>query len=49
MAELVERVDEEDHVLAVVERGGVIRRRWLHLPDAQEAFAQYRGLADTGL
>jgi len=30
MAELVERVDEEDHVLAVVERDEAIRQRWLH-------------------
>ena len=30
MDELVERVDEQDRVLAVVERGEAIRRRWLH-------------------
>ncbi|MEV8313451.1 NUDIX domain-containing protein [Streptomyces sp. NPDC059900] len=30
MAELVERVDEHDAVLAVVERAEAIRRRWLH-------------------
>jgi 8-oxo-dGTP pyrophosphatase MutT (NUDIX family) len=30
MVELVERVDEDDQVVAVVERGEAIRRRWLH-------------------
>ncbi|MGC4909609.1 NUDIX hydrolase [Streptomyces cyaneofuscatus] len=30
MGELVERVDEQDHVVAVVERGEAIRERWLH-------------------
>ncbi|MFD7556395.1 NUDIX hydrolase [Streptomyces sp. NPDC059835] len=30
MGELVERVDERDEVLAVVERGEAIRQRWLH-------------------
>lgn len=30
MPELVERVNEEDRVLAVVERGDAIRNRWLH-------------------
>jgi 8-oxo-dGTP pyrophosphatase MutT (NUDIX family) len=30
MAELVERVDKDDHVLAVVERGEAIRHGWLH-------------------
>ncbi|MGW2895108.1 NUDIX hydrolase [Streptomyces sp. NPDC001212] len=30
MSELVERVDERDAVLAVVDRGEAIRRRWLH-------------------
>jgi isopentenyldiphosphate isomerase len=30
MGELVERVDEQDHVLGVVDRGEAIRRRWLH-------------------
>ncbi|MFC5910550.1 NUDIX hydrolase [Streptacidiphilus monticola] len=30
MPELVERVDKEDRVLAVVERGEAIRRQWLH-------------------
>lgn len=30
MGELVERVDERDHVMAVVERGEAIRERWLH-------------------
>ncbi|MEV0095181.1 NUDIX domain-containing protein [Streptomyces sp. NPDC050738] len=30
MGELVERVDEEDRVIGVVERGEAIRRRWLH-------------------
>ena len=30
MSELVERVDERDEVLAVVERGEAIRHRWLH-------------------
>ncbi|MFJ7587580.1 NUDIX hydrolase [Streptomyces sp. NPDC097617] len=30
MVELVERVDEQDRVVAVVERGEAIRERWLH-------------------
>ncbi|WP_435283346.1 NUDIX hydrolase [Streptomyces koelreuteriae] len=30
MSELVERVDEQDRVLGVVERGEAIERRWLH-------------------
>ncbi|MEU6765031.1 NUDIX domain-containing protein [Streptomyces sp. NPDC046853] len=30
MAEWVERVDEQDEVLAVVDRAEAIRRRWLH-------------------
>ncbi|MDI2129155.1 NUDIX hydrolase [Yinghuangia seranimata] len=30
MGELVERVDEDDRVLGVVERGDAIRNRWLH-------------------
>jgi isopentenyldiphosphate isomerase len=30
MSELVERVDEQDEVLAVVDRGEAIRRGWLH-------------------
>ncbi|WP_018552031.1 MULTISPECIES: NUDIX domain-containing protein [unclassified Streptomyces] len=30
MGELVERVDERDRVMAVVERGEAIRERWLH-------------------
>lgn len=30
MGELVERVDEQDRVLGIVERGEAIRRRWLH-------------------
>jgi len=30
MGELVERVDEQDQVLAVVDRGEAIRNRWLH-------------------
>lgn len=30
MSELVERVDEHDEVLAVVDRGEAIRRGWLH-------------------
>jgi isopentenyldiphosphate isomerase len=30
MGELIERVDEHDEVLAVVDRGDAIRRRWLH-------------------
>ncbi|MFE6098170.1 NUDIX hydrolase [Streptomyces massasporeus] len=30
MGELVERVNERDEVLAVVERGEAIRHRWLH-------------------
>lgn len=30
MGELVERVDEQDHVVAVVDRGEAIRERWLH-------------------
>ncbi|MCX5071206.1 NUDIX domain-containing protein [Streptomyces sp. NBC_00513] len=30
MGELVERVDEQDHVVAVVDRGKAIRERWLH-------------------
>lgn len=30
MGELVERVDEQDHVVAVVDRGEAIRQRWLH-------------------
>ncbi|MFI5756291.1 NUDIX hydrolase [Streptomyces sp. NPDC051569] len=30
MGELVERVDEQDHVVAVVDRGEAIRERWPH-------------------
>ncbi|MGW7072069.1 NUDIX hydrolase [Streptomyces sp. NPDC054855] len=30
MTELVERVDEQDEVLAVVDRAEAIRRKWLH-------------------
>ncbi|WP_198358153.1 NUDIX hydrolase [Streptomyces fildesensis] len=30
MGELVERVDEYDHVVSVVSRGEAIRQRWLH-------------------
>ncbi|KUL38006.1 NUDIX hydrolase [Streptomyces regalis] len=30
MGELVERVNEQDEVLAVVDRGDAIRHRWLH-------------------
>jgi isopentenyldiphosphate isomerase len=30
MGELVERVDEHDHVLGIVDRGEAIRHRWLH-------------------
>ncbi|MET9105003.1 NUDIX hydrolase [Streptomyces zhihengii] len=30
MGELVERVDEQDHVVAVVDRGEAIRERWMH-------------------
>ncbi|MEU1179899.1 NUDIX domain-containing protein [Streptomyces sp. NPDC005820] len=30
MAELVDRVDEQDRVLGVVDRAEAIRRRWLH-------------------
>jgi 8-oxo-dGTP pyrophosphatase MutT (NUDIX family) len=30
VGEMVERVDEQDHTLGVVDRGEAIRRRWLH-------------------
>jgi isopentenyldiphosphate isomerase len=30
MGELVERVDEQDRVLEVVERAEAVRRRWMH-------------------
>ncbi|MEV4898928.1 NUDIX domain-containing protein [Nonomuraea sp. NPDC055795] len=30
MGELIERVDEQDHVLEVVERAEAVRRRWMH-------------------
>ncbi|MEH6375876.1 NUDIX domain-containing protein [Streptomyces sp. KLMMK] len=30
MSELVERVDEQDRVVGVVDRGEAIRRKWLH-------------------
>ncbi|MFI6396296.1 hypothetical protein [Nonomuraea sp. NPDC050540] len=30
MGELIERVDEQDRVLEVVERAEAVRRRWLH-------------------
>ncbi|MFF1605072.1 hypothetical protein ACFVYV_48275, partial [Streptomyces mirabilis] len=30
MGEMVERVDEQDRTLGVVDRGEAIRRRWLH-------------------
>ncbi|ACZ85698.1 NUDIX domain-containing protein [Streptosporangium roseum] len=30
MGELIERVDEQDRVLEVVERAGAVRRQWMH-------------------
>ncbi len=30
MSELVERVDEQDRILGIVDRGEAIRRKWLH-------------------
>ncbi|WP_326743337.1 hypothetical protein [Streptomyces sp. NBC_01768] len=57
MGQLVERVDEQDRVPAVVDRAEVIRQGWLHrvalvshrsfVPDAREAFDQYRVLREA--
>jgi isopentenyldiphosphate isomerase len=53
MGELVERVDEQDRVLGVVDRGEAIAHHWLHrvativCRDGEGRFLVHRRPADT--
>ncbi|MFF2141626.1 hypothetical protein [Kitasatospora sp. NPDC058190] len=49
MSEPVERVDEQDRVLGVVDRAEAIRRGWLTLPELARAVRQWPFVPDGQL